>query len=413
MNVFVLNYDGKPLMPTKRGGRVRKLLDSGEAVVVKRMPFTIRLTREKKRYTQEISLGVKSGTRKLELSASTNKEELLSMKASLRTNIVDLLATKRELRQVKRFRLRFRKKRSKNRANARQKGWLSPSIKNKIQFHLKIIDLIHKVLPIYSIRVEICSFDIQKIKNPGISGKEYQEGPQKGFWNVREYILHRDNYICQHCKGKSGDTNLNVHHIESRKTGGNSPGNLITLCKTCHKDYHEGKFNLNIKRDRSFKDHSYMNIMKNELMRQISLRYINEFPLPMFGYTTKYERAKSGLISREIYSDSFIISGNLKSKPSDHVYICRQIRRHNRQIHAANILKGGKYKKNQSQYRLYGYRLNDIVEFNGRMYYIKGRRVRGYFDIRPLDERYNKYEPSYKKLKFKYVSNRLIIFKKC
>ena len=195
MNVFVLNYDGKPLMPTKRGGRVRKLLDSGEAVVVKRMPFTIRLTREKKRYTQKISLGVKSGTRKLELSASTNNEELLSMKASLRTNIVDLLATKREFRQVKRFRLRFRKKRSKNRANARQKGWLSPSIKNKIQFHLKIIDLIHKILPIYSIRVEICSFDIQKIKNPEISGKEYQEGPQKGFWNVREFFIEITIYV--------------------------------------------------------------------------------------------------------------------------------------------------------------------------------------------------------------------------
>ena len=48
-----------------------------------------------------------------------------------------------------------------------------------------------------------------------------------------------------------------------------------------------------------------MNIMKNELMRQISLRYINEFPLPMLDILQKYERAKSGLISREIYSDSF------------------------------------------------------------------------------------------------------------
>ena len=27
-----------------------------------------------------------------------------------------------------------------------------------------------------------------------------------------------------------------VHHIESRKTGGNAPNNLITLCETCHSE---------------------------------------------------------------------------------------------------------------------------------------------------------------------------------
>ena len=37
---------------------------------------------------------------------------------------------------------------------------------------------------------------------------------------------------------------LNVHHLESRKTGGNSPDNLITLCKTCHNMYHQGLISL-------------------------------------------------------------------------------------------------------------------------------------------------------------------------
>ena len=45
----------------------------------------------------------------------------------------------------------------------------------------------------------------------------------------REYVLARDGHKCQHCKGKSKDPVLNVHHIESRKTGGDSPSNLITL----------------------------------------------------------------------------------------------------------------------------------------------------------------------------------------
>ena len=57
MIVYVLDYDGTPLMPTKRLGHVRWLLKTGQAVVVKKEPFTIRLTTEKKRYTQDITLG--------------------------------------------------------------------------------------------------------------------------------------------------------------------------------------------------------------------------------------------------------------------------------------------------------------------------------------------------------------------
>jgi hypothetical protein len=53
-----------------------------------------------------------------------------------------------------------------------------------------------------------------------------------GFWNVREYVLYRDNHICQSCKKKN--LILNIHHLVSRKTGGNRPENLITLCKKCH-----------------------------------------------------------------------------------------------------------------------------------------------------------------------------------
>lgn len=104
--------------------------------------------------------------------------------------------------------------------------------------------------------VETASFDLQKIKNPEIHGMEYQQGDQLGFWNVREYVLCRDHHTCQCCHGKSKDKILNVHHIESRKTGGNAPNNLITLCETCHTGYHQGAVKLpgSIKRGMSFKD---------------------------------------------------------------------------------------------------------------------------------------------------------------
>lgn len=41
--VFVVDRKGKPLMPTKRRGRVRHLLKEGKAVVIKTHPFTIKM----------------------------------------------------------------------------------------------------------------------------------------------------------------------------------------------------------------------------------------------------------------------------------------------------------------------------------------------------------------------------------
>ena len=46
MYVYVISKDGQPLMPTARFGKVRRLLNSKKAKVVKRCPFTIRLLYE-------------------------------------------------------------------------------------------------------------------------------------------------------------------------------------------------------------------------------------------------------------------------------------------------------------------------------------------------------------------------------
>ena len=407
MIVYVLNYDGTPLMPTKRLGHVRWLLKTGQAVVVKKEPFTIQLTTEKKRYTQDISLGVDSGSKHVGLSATTSKKELFCGMGELRDDIVNLLSTRRELRKTRRNRLRYREARFNNRARTKKPGWIAPSIRNKIQFHFKLIDLVYSILPITKLIIEVGSFDPQKINNPSISGIQYQEGPQLGFWNVREYVLHRDNHVCQHCKGKSGDKILNVHHIVSRKTGGNSPENLITLCKICHKDYHEGKITISFKRSRTLRDAASMNIMKNYLLKEAGTRYSNVFYT--WGYITKYNRIQNN-IPKDHDNDAFIISENFNAKQQNYRYIMKQTRRHNRQIHKSKILKGGRLKKNQAEYKVFGYRLNDIVRYKGGQYYIGGRRSCGYFDIRTFDG--NKTNTSYKNLMLERISNRLIIYNK-
>ena len=393
--VYVQDIDGKPMMPTTRHGKVRRLLKDNKAVVVNTCPFTIKLTYKTSDYKQEIVLGVDAGTKHVGLSATTKSKELYSGEVILRNDVVELLSTRRESRRARRNRLRYRKPRFENRVKSKRLGWVAPSVRHKVDAHIRVIDNICSTLPISRIIVEIAQFDTQKIKNPDISGNEYQEGDQLGFWNVREYVLARDGHKCQHCKGKSKDPILNVHHIESRKTGGDSPSNLITLCETCHKEYHKGNIDLKVKRGKSLRDAAVMGIMKWKLYEELKSRYDNVSMT--FGYITKYNRIKYG-IEKSHTSDAFVISRNFNAKRIEYQYLKRLVRRHNRQIHKMKILKGGKKKNNQAPFEVFGFRLFDKVLYNNEICFIYGRRKSGCFDIRDFDGKNSK-NVTYKKLK--------------
>lgn len=181
--VYVLNMHDKPLMPCKEA-KARKLLKNNKVKVVKREPFTIQLLFECEDITQNVTLGVDAGSKHIGFSATTENKELYAGEVELRSDIVDLLSTRRQNRRTRRNGLRYRKARFNNRVHSKNKGWLAPSIENKINTHLRVVSDIHKILPITKIVVETASFDIQKIKNPDISGECYQQGEQLGFWNI-------------------------------------------------------------------------------------------------------------------------------------------------------------------------------------------------------------------------------------
>ena len=375
--------------------KARTLLKSGKAKVVQRTPFTIQLTVPTGETKQKVTLGVDAGSKIVGLSATTEKEELYASETTLRSDIVDLLSTRRQYRRTRRSRLRYRAPRWQNRKKTKQAGWLAPSVQHKVESHLKLVAKAHKLLPVQSIVIEVAAFDIQKIKNPGISGVDYQEGDQLGFWNVREYVLFRDNHTCQHCHGKSKDKILNVHHIESRKTGGDSPSNLITLCETCHDLHHKGKITLKAKRGASFRDAAFMGIMRWAFYNQAKELYPNV--RLTYGYITKNTRISHG-IEKTHAADAYCITGNTQATPLDYYYNQKKVRCHNRQIHKANILKGGIKKANQAPKFVFGYQLFDKVLYDNRECFIYGRRTKGSFDIRMLDGT-KVTEVTYKKLK--------------
>ena len=102
--VYIISKTGKPLMPTNRLGKVRHLLKDGLAKVVQRTPFTIQLLYDSDEYTQPITLGVDAGSKTIGLSATTGKKELFSAEMQLRTDIVDLLSTRKQNRRTRRNR---------------------------------------------------------------------------------------------------------------------------------------------------------------------------------------------------------------------------------------------------------------------------------------------------------------------
>ena len=401
--VYVLSKTGQPLMPTENHAKVRVLLKQQKARVITNCPFTIQLLYKSTTYTQNVTLGIDAGSKHIGVSATTVNKVLYESDVTLRNDIVDLLSARRVLRRTRRNRkTRYRKARFDNRVHGKNKGWLAPSVKQKVDSHLMVVNKVCRMLPITKVIVETASFDIQKIKNPDISGTDYQQGEQLGFWNVREYVLFRYGHKCQCCHGKSKDPILNVHHIESRRTGGNAPNNLITLCETCHKGYHKGTVILPkaIHRGMRFKDAAFMGIMRWAFYNRLKESYVfkNISVSMTYGYITKNTRIEHHL-PKAHFVDARCISGHPDAAPSNEIFYQKKVRCHNRQIHKLTINKGGIRKRNQAIYEVKGFRLYDAVLWKGQKCFIFGRRSTGRMDLRLIDGTHINASAGYKNLK--------------
>jgi hypothetical protein len=380
MLVCILNKRGEPLMPC-HPAKARELLKQGKVKTVQRTPYTIRLLYGSSGYKQSITLGVDSGFINIGLSAATETKEIYSAEVKLRTDIVKLNSERKMYRRNRRNRKTwYRQARFLNRK--KPEGWLAPSIQHKLDSHIKIIEKIHNILPISKTIIEVAAFDIQKIKNPDVSGIDYQNGEQTGFWNTREYVLHRDGHTCQHCKGKSKDKILEVHHIESRQTGGDSPGNLITLCSTCHDKVSKGKLVLKVRPSKQFRAETFMSMVRWKLVRILNSKFsILNCPVsPTYGYITKSNRIELGL-PKSHTNDAFVIAGgNVQTRTAD-MHCIQQVRKCNRKL-----FKGDRsHIKNTAPREVFGFRRYDKVKWNSQECFIFGRRSTGYFDLRTLD----------------------------
>ena len=358
--VFVLNIKGQPIMPTTPC-RAKHLIKKGLAKVVKAYPFfVIKMLVKTRNCKQDVVLGVDSGYKNVGFSAVGNKKELLSGTLVLDNKTKDRLTERRMYRRGRRNKLWYRESRFNNRR--RKENWLPPSTERRYQTLLNLIKRIKTLLPISDIVVETANFDIQKIQNPNISGKEYQQGQQLGFENVKQYVLTRDKRTCQHC-GKI-ETRLEVHHIKFRSQGGtDNPSNLITLCSKCHKDLHSNKIFIN-KAIKEYKPNIFMSFIKTVFKKDIP--NMKE----TFGYITKQIRLKLGL-AKTHYNDAFCIAGGNEQKRILPIEL-KQKHRNNRAIQLNR--KGFKPSIRKQRYKI---QPGDLVKVNKKWYITKGMASKG------------------------------------
>jgi hypothetical protein len=135
--VYVINIEGKPLMPCKPA-IARLLLKQGKAKVVRRTPFTIRLFYETTGYTQPLTHGIDTGSSTVSSAVVDGSgNALYAAEIEIRNDITKKMKQRAKYRRNRRNRkTRYRKARWLNRKNSIKNNSFSPTMTSKINSHL-------------------------------------------------------------------------------------------------------------------------------------------------------------------------------------------------------------------------------------------------------------------------------------
>ena len=386
--VYVINCDGNPLMPCTNV-IARLLLKQGKAKVTKKTPFTIKLLYQTTSYTQPITLVIDTGSTKIGSAAITSNGDVMYLsQIEIRNDIADKMKQRSKYRRSRRNRkTRYRKARWLNRKNSIKKGRFSQTMTSKINSHVKEVSFVKSILPISNIILETAIFDPHALKNPAIISHKwlYQKGINYGFANTKAYVLDRDNYTCQHCKGKSKDSKLEAHHIIFRRNNGSDEeGNLITLCKTCHDKLHNNEISIKIsgKIKGILKHATQMNSIRQQLLK------LYPEAKETFGYITKEHRQLIGL-DKEHYNDAVAISNlnNVEETGSLNIVFLTDSVLYKRCVSSGDYQqsKGVRSEQRINTGKIKGFRKFDKVKYLGKEYFIKGRMSTGYAILMDID----------------------------
>jgi hypothetical protein len=400
--VYVLSPERVPLMPCSCA-IARLLLKQGKAKVVRRTPFTIKLlSQPEDTYTQSLTLGIDTGSSVIGSAVSDKRGNILYLsEVEVRNDIAQTMKERATSRSNRRQRkTRYRPARWLNRRNSIKTGRCSPTMTSKIDAHLREIRFVQSLLPLQSMVLETGTFDPHALKNPTVLENTwlYQHGVNYGYANTKAYVLTRDGYLCQQCKGKSKDQRLEVHHIVFRSEhGSDEEANLLTLCKTCHESLHAGTITLKHtgKRKGALLHATQMNSICRQLLKRVQAE-------ETWGFVTKEHRQVWSLPKEHIFDATMIATRG--QKPTFHTTVAIT----KRCIPDGDFqqTKGVRSEQHIPTGKMGGFRKFDKVRYFGQEYFIKGRMSTGYAILMDITGHKVAMKPMPKLDKMKRVSAR-------
>ena len=242
---FVLDADGKQLAPTKEQ-KAWFLIRKKRATLVSKYPMVIQLNKEipdDEICKDEIRCGIDDGGLHVGIAiiqkCQTKNKVLFKGIIEQRNDVKHLMKVRRGYRRYQRYHKRYRQARFNNRSSFKRKGRIAPSIFQKRQATLRVVNQLNKWLNITNYWLEDVSIDTRALTDGYKSYSWQYQKSNRLDENIRKAVILRDGCKCMEC-GKS-NCRLDVHHIKpKRMNGSNTLGNLITLCQRCHQKI-EGK----------------------------------------------------------------------------------------------------------------------------------------------------------------------------
>lgn len=394
--VYVLNKDGKPLMPTTRGGHVRHLLKEQKARVVRTKPFTIQLLYETDDAVQPLYLGIDPGRTNIGVAVvKANGTAVFTAHLETRNKEVPkLMQDRKKARRARRTNGRRCRRQRRAKANgtiskkcvkqdtaqngsvskrakeigvikrrlpgcekdvlcigiknkeakytnrARLEGWLTPTANQLLQTHINLVKKIQKFLPISDVVLEVNKFAFMRLDNPDIQKWQYQQGHlyQKG--SLENAVSEMQEHNCLFCK-KPID---HYHHVvPQHKNGSNTIGNIVGLCTKHHDLVHKDSAwekKLAKKSTGLYKKYGALGVLNQiipALTKELSSLFL-EHSFITTGKSTYDYRAAHG-VSKDHWLDAYCIACSVLSSNvcdgniSNHVpYELKQFRRHDRRV---------------------------------------------------------------------------------
>lgn len=392
--IYVLNKDGKPLMPTIRGGHVRHLLKEQKARVVRTKPFTIQLLYETDDVVQSLYLGIDPGrtntgvavvkadgtavftahleTRNKEIpklmekrkesrrARRTNGRRCRRQRRAKTNGTISKKCVKQDAAQSKNPSKRakeigvikrhlpgckkdvlcigIKNKEAKFSNRIRSEGWLTPTANQLLQTHINLVKKIQKFLPVSDVVLEVNKFAFMRLDNPDIQKWQYQQGSlyQKG--SLKNAVSEMQEHHCLFCK-KPID---HYHHVVPQsKNGSNTIANIVGLCaehhNLVHKDtaWQEKLTKEKVGLNKKYGALSVLNQIIPALTNKLSVLFPKHF-FATTGKSTHDYRAAHG-VSKDHWLDAYCIACSVlpsdvyDSNINNYIpYELKQFRRHDR-----------------------------------------------------------------------------------